>query len=172
MVEECVRNKSLVRTLHECVYVHSVIWMECCKHSCDLLHVISSDMSPQSSSRSQLHPAGIQRPFWHENCSVWQDWAMGEEKGNLIRSQPHKSMQDCTTTLMFTRSARCQCPVSANSLSLNHTVGLTAVGNVLLFDGPSVKRWWSCTWQHTSNVLLMWDIHVNLPGREHSSSTG
>ena len=36
---------------------------------------VSSDLSPQSSSRSQLQAWGMQRPFWQENWSAWQGWA-------------------------------------------------------------------------------------------------
>lgn len=51
-------------------------WMDIWKIAmCDSLHDISSDISPQSSSRSQLQARGIHRPFLQENWSAWQGWA-------------------------------------------------------------------------------------------------
>lgn len=49
----------------------------------DLLQDISSDMSPQSSSRSQLQARGTQRPFVQGNWSTWQCWAGG--RGRHVR---------------------------------------------------------------------------------------
>lgn len=61
---------------------------------CDSLHDISSDISPQSSSRSQPQARGIHRPFWQENWSAWQGWAEKEKRSHLIQSHVHKSLQD------------------------------------------------------------------------------
>lgn len=97
-----------------------------------------------------------------------------KKSGRLIQSQPRKSMQDCTTTsnvLQITKNVNVwPAPTLYRSITQS-TVGLMAVGNVQLLDEPSVTCWWSCTWQHTSNVLLMLDMHVNLPVRKHSSFT-
>lgn len=99
-------------------------WMNMWKTAmCDSLHDISSDVSPQSSSRSQLQARGIHRPFLHKNWSAWQGWAEGDERSHIIQSHMHKSMQDvlnnfndhCSTSL------GCQCPSSENFLSLTVT---------------------------------------------------
>lgn len=45
----------------------------------------------------------------------------------------------CTTTLMITRSPRCQCPASTHSLSLNHTAWCERSGA----NGKCAVAWWA-----------------------------
>lgn len=109
---------------------------------CDSLHDISSDISPQSSSRSQLQARGIHRPFWQESWSAWQGRAEREERSHIIQSQVHKSMQDVHNNpndhYITGMSMSAQCKLF-NTQSQSRE-GLKAVGNVLLLDGLSDKR--------------------------------
>lgn len=119
---------------------------------CDSLHDTSSDMSPQSSSRSHLQAWGMHRLFWHENWSDWQDWAEKYERSHLILSHVHKSMQDAhnnTNNHYYTRmSVR----------TLHHSItqsmdGLKAIGKVLLLDGLSVT---CCLATESTQAMSRW----------------
>lgn len=70
----------------------------------DLLQDISSDMSPQSFSRSQLQAWGMQRPFMQGNWSTWQCWARGRWKGweRLRGHQTQEQLSFFSSWLTFT----------------------------------------------------------------------
>lgn len=66
----------------------------------------------------------------------------GEKKrGHLIQSHLHKSMLDGTTTLMFTKSPKCQCLAGADALSLNHTAEHSRSGRCRKC-APAAAAWW------------------------------
>lgn len=58
--------------------------------ACDSLHDISSDASPQSSSRSQVQARGMHRPFLQANWSAWQGWAEKDERSHMIKKKNKK----------------------------------------------------------------------------------
>lgn len=98
---------------------------------CDSLHDISSDISPQSSSRSQLQARGIHRPFLQEKWSAWQGWAEEDERSHSTQSHMHKSMRDPPNISNDHYISRMLVSIQCKLFNHSHSV-------VLLLDGPPV----------------------------------
>lgn len=106
-------------------------------------HPISSDMSPQSFSWSQIQAWGIQRLFWQENWSAWQDWAGRDRTGQdgtgkdsySMRSVHNSCNERCDGRLLV--SAKCKLFIT--KLCYRALRGPKATEHVLPFDRSSVS---------------------------------